>query len=277
MLAVAIFLPLLVASPALSKKTLEFAVVDNGAPVKILGGEAYLSDTDVGNYDYYRNFCFLLKNTDQTRTVRAVRMKERDSNVFGEALGVITYGTYDEQLIEPGKETRFSSQYNPTFRWTECEKSINIHPTITKIEVSIDTVLFTDGTQWREEISRPSPPALISHPATCAVKLSDGSRIEIPWDNKGCAAARGAWVKKHSPIAPTPLPSATLSSPPSKVIPTFNGPFWYADGGMIDGHPVVCSAMHPDGRLFYARWNDDACTPARAAWAKASPAPSSSP
>ncbi|MGP6188477.1 MAG: hypothetical protein ACLPSH_00015 [Vulcanimicrobiaceae bacterium] len=95
-------------------------------------------------------------------------------------------------------------------------QSANQWAVVYAVRCSVDAVKFADGSSWSSpgSVAGTSSASTGStgsgalnggasgHPATCNVELIDRSRIDIPWDNPGCAKARAAWLKTHTSAAP---------------------------------------------------------------------------
>ena len=198
------------------------------APIQITYCQAWITDTDVGNVDYYINSAMTFRDQGD-KTATAVRFRLDLYNSFNEHLTSL-YGTKEgtfspDVLIQPRSGIIGTA---PDFSW------INIWDSSTQVLCSVDTVAFSDGTVWRADFNAdvnhflhpatptpmpvdplpaPSlePPSLVPtkpiHPSTCRVKLSSGQLIDIPWKNTGCASARAKWAKQH--VKPKPKPTAT--------------------------------------------------------------------
>jgi hypothetical protein len=138
-----------------------------------------------------------------TQGVTAVRLLFDYYSPFGNHLGS-QYGTITGTW-KPGAVVKGNG-------W----QSANQWAVVYAVRCSVDAAKFADGTTWVAQgsaagaaassgssASSGGSPAAASgagssaHPGTCNVELIDKTRIDIPWENPGCAKARAAWIKAH--------------------------------------------------------------------------------
>lgn len=113
------------------------------SPVQINECFGGLSDTDVGNVDYYVNEAVIFTNKSET-TVNAIRFRFDFYNVFGEHLDE-RYGT-DTGTFSPN--VLIDHAHNHLGVAVPEWQSINIWPSIAAIVCSVDTIAFSDGQLW---------------------------------------------------------------------------------------------------------------------------------
>lgn len=189
------------------------------SPIQINDCFGGLSDTDVGNVDYYVNEAVMFTNGSET-TVNAIRFRFDFYTVFGEHLAE-RYGT-DTGTFSPG--VLIDHAHNHLGVAVPLWQSINIWPSIAAIVCSVDTVAFSGGQLWHASDTvamtsvKPSPaptlkPPHIAHPEPFP---NNTRRIR--------KAARNKRAAVHA-VAATPLPKvspdprwADLSMPCDEIV-----------------------------------------------------------
>lgn len=137
--------------PAHSAQALAVSVMpQNNSPIQISECFGGLTDTDVGNINYYVEQSVIFMNTSN-RPVVAVRFKFDFYDAFSEHLGE-RYGT-DTGTFSPG--ALIDHAHNHIGGVMGYWSSINIWPSITAIRCSVDTVRFDDGSIWDAATARP--------------------------------------------------------------------------------------------------------------------------
>lgn len=211
------------------------------APVWLGDCKAALTDTEFGNVDYYVHPTVTIMNLGR-KDVIAVKVQFRTLNSFDEKLD--EYIGLSDHRVQP--------EYQYDTEWD----FLNLYSTAKKVICEVYAVRFSDGTTWTNSFKypmksgpapsraapkpqpratpaphaatpRPKPkpratgaPVSSAHPATCRVKLADGSEIEIPWDNPGCADARRA----AGNASPSPaIPGDGKAGPGTTPAPTGPG------------------------------------------------------
>ncbi|MFY9780626.1 MAG: hypothetical protein WAJ85_08960 [Candidatus Baltobacteraceae bacterium] len=163
-------------------------IPQSDAPIAIDRCQAYLHND--GNFvDEDADF-----TVHATQAVTAVRLLFDYFSPFGNHLGA-QYGTITGSW-KPGASVKGNG-------W----QSANQWAAVYAVRCSVDAIKYEDGSTWMAQPGGSASSASsggssdASHPATCNVTLIDNTQIDIPWDNAGCAKARAAWAKTHSPAA----------------------------------------------------------------------------
>lgn len=266
--------------PALASQRLSGTVKNfEDAPFNLIGCGGALVDTEVGNVDYYIKPNARYSNNG-TKHIVALEVQFTLLNSFDEVLGHLV--GVDDKGLGPGLNSE------ATWSW------LNLYPTVRKIECAPYRARFSDATTWTNDFkvhARPAdasaPPTNLEHPATCKVTLADKSRIDIPWDNPGCAAERKAFAAKAHPATcsvkladgrtidiPWNNPgctdvrktwasgkesAGTVTAPPAVASIDFTLP-------LVDGHPEMCVVRDGVNAPRYPQWTSDSCEEARVKW-----------
>jgi hypothetical protein len=129
-------------APAVAARTLTTSIATQPfSPLRIDGCTANLSDTDVGNLDYYINRDTRVTDLDP-RGIIAYRLRFDLTNAFGDGLRTL-YGE-DTDPVFAGKTVKGS--------W----RQINTSQTAESVRCSVDTVKFVSGELWRASDGKPA-------------------------------------------------------------------------------------------------------------------------
>jgi hypothetical protein len=163
-------------------------VTQSAAPVSIDKCQGYLHQ-DGGFVDEDADF-----TVRSAQAVTAVRLLFDYYSPFGNHLGS-QYGTITGSWKQ-GASVKGNG-------W----QSANTWAAVYTVHCSVDAVKFEDGSTWPPDAGASSAATGSSdtsggRPTTCNVELIDKTRIDIPWENAGCAKARAAWTKSHPAATP---------------------------------------------------------------------------
>ena len=131
--------------PALADTNLATTINYTNGPVQIETCKAWLSDTSVGNRNYYISQAVSFEN-GASQPIVAVRFAFQVLDPFGQPVRTMTgdaTGTFAPQvLIQPG----FRQGGAVGNSWT----AINISPSIDSVVCDVQLVRFADGTLWHQ-------------------------------------------------------------------------------------------------------------------------------
>lgn len=129
-----------------------YIISQSDAPITINSCPTWLTDTDVGNYNYYlRETVAFTNNSDVV--ARAVRFRfslfttfnEHIDDLYATVQGNFSPGTLIDYTHPKAAAWFVTAGRADAALW----QSINIWPSLATIQCSVDTVAFIDGSTWR--------------------------------------------------------------------------------------------------------------------------------
>lgn len=122
----------------------------NDAPVRITGCAAGVVDSQY-NSNYYIGANVTMRNTDPTRTATIVRFRFQLYDAFKSLLDEYTMdaeGRYSPDVLIELKPKAIAGLLVPSMSGHPYFETINIWPSARLMQISVEKVLFSDGTTY---------------------------------------------------------------------------------------------------------------------------------
>lgn len=160
---------LLAAAPAMADMLAVGIVAQGNSPIIIQRCLSGLTNSEVGNTNYYIDFAGTFKNRTD-KAIKAFRLRFDVFNDFNEHVdtlygteqdGVAPYATDDN--VKSTASIDPSSSYGSADEYLSAWQFINTHETASYVVCSVDTVRFTDGPMWRASVTPAAIKKTLAH------------------------------------------------------------------------------------------------------------------